>query len=202
MVTPIFVVDPLPEAILSIRRSAPQSYCTLPPGQHQASADVGRAQWPPANRNGEPIAVMDGYLRRAPLACRCGYLFGPDDPIEGYRHRLYTDRRPVHEGGWRGILADAPPGALWLADWYPESWRGPDGHCLVLQLPDLTAFVLDAPYGLAGEDLGLDRYRRTGEPPELTVDREVDTGTYRGTITRGTLSDDLDGRRYPLTGFR
>lgn len=40
-------------------------------------------------------------------------------------------------------LRDAPAGAMWNAEWFPDSWKLEDGICLVVRLPNGNEWLVD-----------------------------------------------------------
>jgi hypothetical protein len=72
-----------------------------------------------------------------------------------------------------------------------QSWRGPDGRCLVLKTP-AGDWVIDGPASGGG------RWERTGVPPLITARPSIlIPGQYHGWLTAGVLSDDIDGKPPP-----
>lgn len=69
------------------------------------------------------------------------------------------------------------PGAMWDAFWMPESWRGPDGKCLNVILPDGHEWCIDAESSNCTRkgDRTHQCWVRHGEPPNLTVDKNGET---------------------------
>jgi hypothetical protein len=75
-------------------------------------------------------------------------------------------------------LAAAPVGAMWFADWYPpSSWRGPDGHVLVVRCPHDHDWIVDGRCSnCTRKDDSTHRcWVRHGAPPDVTVDKSGDT---------------------------
>jgi len=68
-----------------------------------------------------------------PTECACGYKFTDKDHRQVFTQHLYKN-----EAGAVMTIRDAPPGAMWFADWMihdpKQTWyRGPDGHCLMIK---------------------------------------------------------------------
>ncbi len=137
-----------------------------------------------------------------PIKCdRCDYIFSPEDEKQINEDRLYV--RP--DTGETFRLQDAPPGAIYRADWMEDlpAWRGPDGRCLVVVLPNGHPWMID---GLANnctdrEDFmegGHKCWVREGEAPLLTVGKRGKTcaagagsilsGDYHGFLTNGEFN--------------
>lgn len=127
--------------------------------------------------------VTDGEDHPAkPRTCHgCGQNFGPDAPTQHLVKRLYKS-----ENGLLTTLSDAPPGAMWYADWYP--WKGPDGHCLVVKTPG-GEWLPDAP-SWVGEDQKGNPWTRTGAVPHITATPSIHIlGAYHGWLTNGILTE-------------
>jgi hypothetical protein len=119
-----------------------------------------------------------------PRACACGYAFTDDDPWQLFEQSLY--RRL--DTGELVTLRDAPPGALWHADWMLRGldfsdpsgqpwhwWPGPDGLCLNVRLPDWSDWCIDS--RSKNCTLPTDNvhrcWPRSGSPPDITVDKSL-----------------------------
>lgn len=132
---------------------------TCADGYHQALAVLGEAparfyaaraelpegteQWSRERDDRLTVPDFDWPGRddpRWPTACECGYVFGPGDEWQHFSDRLY--RRS--DTAAATTLRDAPPGAMWDAWWYPASWRGADGRCLVVKCPNGQEWVIDS----------------------------------------------------------
>lgn len=97
-------------------------------------------------------------------------------------------------------LRDAPPGAMWDAWWYSESFKGPDGMCLVVKCPpDGTEWLIDsrASNCTMPNDNEHNCWIRHGAPPNITVDKNgrscaagagsIQTKTWHGFLRNGML---------------
>lgn len=88
---------------------------------------------------------------------------------------------------------DAPVGAIYRAEWYEPRWRGPDGHALVVVLPNgAGAWCMDGP----ATDGSVPGWTRTGTPPKLTVKPSIGRPRadgshwlYHGHLRDGVLVD-------------
>ncbi len=117
-------------------------------------------------------------------------------------------------GVWRRLdtgaeyfsCAQVPPGAMWYADWLlgvdGEPYMGPDGHSLVVKLPNgnewmidgLCANCTDPQDALRG---GHKCWIRHGTPPRITVDKQgktcgagagsIQCGDYHGFLRNGVF---------------
>lgn len=76
---------------------------------------------------------------RWPAQCACGYTFTEDDYWQTNTEQLH---RSSLDGGLY-TLKSAPIGAMWDADWMGEMFRGPDGICLIVKLPDGSDWPVD-----------------------------------------------------------
>lgn len=114
---------------------------------------------------------------RWPSACECGYVFQPKDKCQTNLVRLF--RRS--DTGDLLLLRDAPPGAMWNADYYPEEWRGSDGHTLVVVTP-AGEWVVDGP-----SSNGTGAWKRSGVPPMVTAHPSILMPGYHGWLRDGTL---------------
>lgn len=110
-----------------------------------------------------------------PCNCGCGYKVDNSQPI--YRR---TDT------GEEMTLGEAPVGAMWFADWYLREgdmrpgwdwYRGPDGHCLVVRVPNGSGGVHDWMVDSRCSNCTLKDdnvhkcWVRHGNPPDITVDK-------------------------------
>lgn len=182
-----FLIERNGEVRVSLRRFASGSKCGLTyTGCHDA-----KAFW-----KNEP-APMDSLLRieyvegnpprNSPLwpqACPCGYLFTVDDEIQVFKEYLYCAANLPHPI----VLAEAPPGAMWDAEWHPARWKGADGRSLCVKLPTGHDWFIDAP---SHNGPG---WTRTGEPPAITVQpsicvpgKEGGPDIYHGFLTNGVF---------------
>lgn len=103
-------------------------------------------------------------------------------------------------------LAQVPVGAMWYADWYlgleHEPFKGPDGHCLVVKLPNGHEWVIDGPCSNCTdrEDYlrgGHKCWVRHGTAPRITVDKlgktcdagggSIQSGSFHGFLRNGEL---------------
>jgi hypothetical protein len=127
---------------------------------------------------------------RWPMSCSkgCGYVFLDTDHWQHNVNQIYAG------GGWRGTLLlgveNVPPGAMWDAWWMSDVWKGPDGLCLTVQLPD------GAPWSVDGPATGGGHWTRTGDPradpPTVDVNPSIASGepqTYHGHLRHGKLVD-------------
>lgn len=113
-----------------------------------------------------------------------------------------TGRRWVRKdtGEEHDNLREFGPGAMWDADWMPDSMKGPDGRCLCVILPNGREWNIDsrAANCTRRDDDVHQCWVRHGEPPNLTVDKNGDTcaagagsimaGDYHGFLQAGVLT--------------
>lgn len=185
-----FMLRPSVRARHSVRRYS-HAECPLPQGYHyhNSSVELGVVDYPlelDRDGDGEPGPEPDLRIEPGwPTVCACGYTFTPDDPWQVNRTRLY-----VADDGREFLLSEAPPGAMWFADWYPEHMRGPDGHTLVVCCPPGGAgnhWIVDrAPRG------GTTPWQRTGVPPNVTARPSIlftGSAPYHGFLNNGWLEE-------------
>jgi hypothetical protein len=91
-----------------------------------------------------------------------------------------------------GTLRDAPVGAMWFADWYPDHYCNPQlgpGKCLIVKTPG-GDWVIDqqASNCTMPDDVHQEKHHcwiLHGTPPEITVDKNgVTCGAGAGSISR------------------
>jgi len=185
--------------------------CPLPHGYHNAATVIGEA----------PVLYQvheDGhktYARRPeedaigrddprwPATCACGEPFNADDAWQVFSDHIY---RRVDNGEERQLRDwQKVPGAMWDA-WYYHDWArmcGFDGRSMCVVCPDGHEWCID---GVASncpipEDRGHKCWLRTGEPPNLTVGKNVEgqrtcsagggsiaTPGYHGFMTSGVFT--------------
>ena len=173
-----FMLEPTERAEHSLRRFvfSREQTCTGHFGYHNASVDIGTVDYPMSECDGDSPHTVPRDDPRWPTKCECGYVFVATDAWQENRTRLYK-RADGEPGLW--TLRHPPIGAMWDATWYP--WKGPDGRCLVVQLPP----------DKRDEHWCIDDHRqiwtRTGEPPNITVTPSILTPRYHGWLRNGWL---------------
>lgn len=113
------------------------------------------ARWPldevyyPMNGGSVPAELLVPQDHPAwPTICdRCSRPLVNDDgkPADRQTHLRRIYRCP--EDNREMLLREAPPGAMWFADWMiqPNGWyRGPDGHCLIVKVPGNHDWMVDS----------------------------------------------------------
>jgi hypothetical protein len=103
-------------------------------------------------------------------ACGCGLAFSADDEWQIFTEKIYR-----RADGTPGdiTLRDAPPGAMWDAEWYHDWRTGPDGRSIVAVCPDGSHWFIDGPASNCTMP-GDKEHRcwvRHGTPPMLTVNK-------------------------------
>jgi hypothetical protein len=189
------------QASLSLRRYASAAHCAVSGmGIHDASVPYLTVPLTISESGSWHFAGDEPPLSDDPrwlTHCACGYAFGPEDTYQVSPSRLYTRQ----DTGALLSLHDAEPGMLWDAPWFLDfnpPWAGPDGRSLVMRLPGNGEWTIDGPSSSGGG------WTRTGEPPNLTARPSIlshGSGArqgYHGWLTDGILSDDLEGRTYPV----
>ncbi len=147
------------------------------------------------DRYGAPEFTYPGHDDpRWPARCECGYEFTAEDAWQEWVDRLY--RRADNGGLVR--LGDAPPGAMWDADW--NGRKGPDGRCLTVKCPNGDEWTIDsrATNCTMPDDSEHRCWIRHGEPPAITVDKDgltcaagagsIQAGTYHGFLRGGVFT--------------
>ena len=107
-----------------------------------------------------------------PVKCeKCDYIFTPEDEWQLF-HQEKMQRSDNMEFC---MYRNAPAGAMWYADWMP--WRGEDGHCLIVVLPDGFHWDVDGRASNCGnpQDKEHKCWVRHGIPPTVTVDKNGNT---------------------------
>lgn len=102
------------------------------------------------------------------------------------------------------FLNALPPGAMYFADWYPDCWKGVDGHALTVVCPGGKHWCIDSQANncTMKEDIGpYDKHHRCwvrhGIPPNITVDKNgrtckagagsIQTENYHGRLINGVF---------------
>jgi hypothetical protein len=85
--------------------------------------------------------------KRWPTQCeRCGWIFVGQVTVE--EQVFWQAMYARGDGGPNTTLRDAPGGAMWFADWIladgDDCYRGPDGHCLIVKLPNGHEWTVDS----------------------------------------------------------
>jgi hypothetical protein len=159
-------MEPTEMVIYHLMRYAPKMACSVAPGgYHMAEATIEAVL-----SVAELRVTGPGWDdARFPGACACGYRFQEDDERGRTSVRLW--RRC--DTGEVMSLRDAPVGAMWYADWMPDDWKGPDGHCLVVKLPNGHEWYVDSRASNCAlpTDTAHKCWVRHGAPPHVTVDK-------------------------------
>lgn len=138
---------------------------------------------------------------RWPTKCEhCDYLFSGTDA-----YQVFDDHIMITDDGRSMTIRDAPPGAMWFADWLGDAWKGPDGHALMVRCPDGHDWAIDAQASncTMKNDRGpFDKAHRCwvrhGTPPLITVDKNgrtcgagagsIQTPRYHGFLRNGEFT--------------
>lgn len=133
---------------------------------------------------------------RWPLSCACGYQFQDIDVWQVFQDRLYIRS----DTGGVIPLRDAPPGAMWNADWLTSLGHGDDDRCLVVKLPNGNDWTIDgqASNCTMPDDHSQKQHHcwiRHGHVPAITVDKNgvtcgagggsIQSGDYHGFLVNG-----------------
>lgn len=217
--TPTFWLDPTDDVAVGLRRYASgRDGFTCADGYHSALAFTGvePAVWDDSDGRrtlaARPEAPHDDPRWPTECARRCGYRFGDADNWQAWQELLYrradtgelVTLRQRHPEDPADAPTSAPGGAMWNAWWMPggPAWRGPDGVCLMVRLPDGHDWHVD------GEASNCTRkgdrthkcWIRRGDPRQanVTVDKNGETcaagagsiasNGYHGFLVDGTLT--------------
>jgi len=193
-----FVIQRTAMVRLSLRRTfvadvpgRPAQNCSVSEyGYHQARFEIGEE--PRSAHVDEEGRLWARFVTekddpRWPKSCACGYVFKYEDPWHRDVWEIYegcskpsTEEQPWR-ADWRGVLHDAPAGAMWDADWLGKFAMGPDALHLMIKLPDGNEWLVDGPANDGG------KWSRTGEWPKVTATPSILTRTYHGWLTDGHL---------------
>jgi len=108
---------------------------------------------------------------RWPKTCECGHEFTASDHWQIFTDTIYKRA----DTGEEVSIRVSEPGMMWDAWWMPDCYKGADGRCLVVVCPDRHEWMID---GVASnctmrDDRNHRCWVRHGEPPNLTVDKDV-----------------------------
>lgn len=136
-----------------------------------------------------------------PTHCdKCGFQFTENSKFQLTSDRLYYSK----EKNDYFSLSNLPPGAMYYADWMLHEnsnlFRGPDGHSLIVILPNGNPWTIDGPANNCTEPKDYDHrcWVRHGEVPNITVDKNgntcaagagsIQSGDYHGFLRNGELT--------------
>lgn len=183
-----FLLEPSNEAQESLRRfvfskpgEAPCSH-----GYHNAEVNLGQVAWNDSH-HGYGADNFDHADPRWPTSCPCGYVFQTGDEWQHNVTRLWVRK----DTGQKWLLSEAPPGAMWFADWmgrikeYKD--KSPDGHILVVMTPG-------GEWNIDAKSTNGDGWTRTGVAPKVTANPSILCGrkpdgswAYHGWLRNGKL---------------
>lgn len=191
-----FLVEPTLLAQTWLRRYSSSEISECPGhGYHQALTEWGvlpqqivNDSW--ENLDGRKPQLDDPHW---PTTCaHCDYLFSKEDPYQLFSDHIFkrSGEPDVGENSW--TQRKLPAGAMYDAFWMP--WKGPDGTCLTVVLPNppdpdhpgMHYWHID---GFAG---GSDRraWTRTGTPPKVTAMPSINAEPHwHGWLKDGYLVD-------------
>lgn len=173
-----FLIEPQPMAEASLRRfTFKEKPCPAHPDWgHNASVDIGLAPFPLSEFTGAGRDDIPHDDPRWPTHCECGYAFEPEDQ---WQHNLNRCFLPQGKAEPMFSLPNAPPGAMWYSDWWPQ--KGPDGRALTVRTPG-GDWLIDAPARNSNTP-----WTRTGVPPKVTAHPSILVGEYHGWLRDGVL---------------
>jgi hypothetical protein len=174
-----FVAERLQKYRRELRRFvwSSEQKCLGPYGYHTSTTILDTVPSPPDEDDLEGTGVRPFVANddsRWPKTCSCGYVYQDADQWQQNQHRLYRDPSTGREF----TLSEAPPGAMWFADWM--TWTGPDGKTLVVMTPG-GEWCVDGP---SSNGSG---WKRTGTPPNVTATPSISMPRYHGWLTNGKL---------------
>lgn len=122
-----------------------------------------------------------------PKTCKaCGYEFKEPDQWQINDHRIWMNR----DLGIQTVLSEAPPGAMWLADWMngfgSRFWKERGGG------PHLMVKTPAGDWDVDSVSSNGEGWERVGEPPLVTVHPSIGIGEpfrYHGFLLYGKLVD-------------
>lgn len=174
-----FYLEPTVRVTRDLRRYSMANCASNRLGVHDASTPFDVIDSPADERGVTRLveAEVDHTDPRWPTKCKsCDYLFVEEDSWQTFTQRLYLRQ----DTGALCTLAEATPGAMWDAQWYPR--KGPDGRCLVVMTPG-GEWMVDAPSS-SGEP-----WKRTGEVPKITAHPSILINNRGGPDYHGWLTD-------------
>ncbi len=185
-----FLIEPAPLAVEALERGSdlPCAHDSSPNKTHFASQIIEDQTTFMVDAWGASLLPSDELKQdpRWPVRCLCGYPFQPSDR---WVHRYTRLFKKVDEDHLL-LLAQAPAGAMWFADWYPDAWKGPDGRTLVVRTPG-GDWIIDGPSWNNGVETHPKPWTRAGRPPIITVIPSINQPTYHGWLRCGVLEEAL-----------
>jgi hypothetical protein len=161
-----FLLVPSDLAREYLRRFA-AAECPGKHGYHDMSVEIAQVPYVAGTVDGDNFDHSDP---RWPQRCECGYVPSDDDSWRHGFDQIYSRQ----DTGELFVLAEAPVGAMWYADWYLPHMQGPDGRCLVVKTPG-GEWSPDSKSANSGTP-----WVRTGTPPRVTATPSIGQGPGRG----------------------
>lgn len=185
---PCFMIRPTGRWRVTKRRYSTVTKC---PGRYSYHNAHGASTEEPAIPERRPDLTEPGW----PAKCdACDYVFKADDVAQLFAQEVYRADDGREFGGFR----EAPPGAMWVAEWLRDSSRvkpPAGGDPIMVKLPGGHDWCLDS------EASGGGYWVRSGTPPHLEVHPSINVvGSYHGWLQGGVLTDDCEGRRFTPDG--
>ena len=122
-----------------------------------------------------------------PKCCEtCGYEFADGDQWQNNLKRLFAT-----PDGSLYTMDSAPVGAMRVSDWNhavnsKEHLAAGGGPHLQVKCPDACWWDIDSPASTNYHEGG-SGWSRSGEPPNVTANPSIQTGSYHGWLRNGTL---------------
>lgn len=159
-----FLLTPIARVKLRLRRYVHADHCVK--GCHSAEVFIGEEdQTLDEERTHGDLHDHDDL--HWPKKCEhCDYVFQDEDHWQLNPDRLYESS----DGRAPMTLHEAPPGAMWYADWMPHT-KGPDGRCLIVRCPNGYDWMIDgrASNCTKPKDKEHNCWYREGVPPNITI---------------------------------
>lgn len=205
------MLDPVPKITVDLRRypsGNARQPCPLMPGEysyHNAQVFFALLDCPLREPGADEdwTELLKAFRPpnedpRWPRKCGCGFAFADSDEWQMFANRLYSRG----DNGELVSLRNAPPGAMWWADWLPKNfwWDNKDDYDLMVMLPNGHEWDIDS--RASNCTMPNDREHRCwvrhGEPPNIHVDKNGRTcaagagsilaGNYHGFLHHGELT--------------
>lgn len=191
---PCFVLTATDRQRHFLRRYVSESKCSMSPvGVHDA--------WTPAGETTQEIVAPPTPRDdpRWPSACACGHVFTDADVWQDFTDRIY-----VAADGREFTLRDAPPGAMYFAEWYDTIATPQLEHALVVITPG-GPWVVDSQASncTMKDDFQQQRHHCwiiEGSLPNITVSKNgvtcaagagsIQAGKFHGFLRNGVLLGD------------
>ena len=186
-----FVLHPIPRGLESLRRfvyTTKNGACSKSGyGCHDATVAIGEVEMDtPEEGKYEQYIQPDSISHddsRWPKTCVCDYEFTDKDEWQINHDRFYARDDGTGVTTWHA----APSGAMRIAWWMGECFRGPDGKTWAVKLPDGSDWIIDGPANNGRKDGPA--WTRTGTAPLFTANPSIKSPNYHGFLRNGRLEE-------------